>query len=158
MQTVLILFHVGICIALILIVLLQTGRGAEMGAAFGGSSQTLFGTTSGTTFMDKVTTLTAIVFMLTCLGLTYMSGRPNTKSVMENVKIPAQPAVPKAQPVQGANKAKPRARAQTPAPEAKTDRRQGTSAQPGTTAPAQGAAQPAPDSGSAGDGGKSPNQ
>jgi len=134
----LILFHVGVCIALILIVLLQTGRGAEMGAAFGGSSQTLFGTTSGTTFMDKVTTLTAVVFMLTCLGLTYMSGRPNTKSVMESVKIPAQPAVPKAQPVQGAAKTKPQAQA----PTAARDQRSGTSAQRKAAVPAQTTTQP----------------
>jgi len=94
--------HVLACIALILIVLLQTGRGAEMGAAFGGASQTLFGGTGGTTFMSKLTTGAAIVFMLTCLGLTYISAGPQTKSIMENVPVekPQGPAIPEATPVQ----------------------------------------------------------
>ena len=50
MYTFVVLFHVLACLALILIVLLQTGKGAEMGAAFGGASQTLFGGSGGTTF------------------------------------------------------------------------------------------------------------
>lgn len=101
MQTVLLIFHIVACMALILIVLLQTGRGAEMGAAFGGSSQTLFGSTGGSTFMGKLTTMAAIGFMLTCLGLTYFSGRPSTESVMEDVKVPERtgPAIPDAKPV-----------------------------------------------------------
>jgi preprotein translocase subunit SecG len=102
MHTVIMIFHVVACMALILIVLLQTGRGAEMGAAFGGSSQTLFGSTGGSTFFSKLTTVAAIVFMLTCLGLTYFSGRPDTKSVMEKVTVeePQGPAIPEAKPVQ----------------------------------------------------------
>ena len=87
MHTIVLIFHVLACLALILIVLLQTGRGAEMGAAFGGSSQTLFGSSGGTTFLGKLTTVAAIVFMITCLGLTYFSGRPDTKSVMEKVQV-----------------------------------------------------------------------
>ena len=86
-HTIVLIFHVLACLALVLIVLLQTGRGAEMGAAFGGSSQTLFGSSGGTTFFGKLTTLAAVVFMLTCLGLTYFSGRPDTKSVMEKVQV-----------------------------------------------------------------------
>jgi len=105
MQTVLIIFHIVACSALILIVLLQTGRGAEMGAAFGGSSQTLFGSTGGTTFLGKLTTLAAVVFMLTCLGLTYFSAKPHTESVMEEVQVPPQPAIPEAKPVQPAGQA-----------------------------------------------------
>ena len=103
-HTIVLIFHVLACLALVLIVLLQTGRGAEMGAAFGGSSQTLFGSSGGTTFFGKLTTLAAVVFMLTCLGLTYFSGRPDTKSVMEKVQVeenqvPA-PVLPEAKPVQ----------------------------------------------------------
>ena len=56
MHTVVIVLHVVASMALILIVLLQTGRGAEMGAAFGGASQTLFGGTGGTTFMKRGST------------------------------------------------------------------------------------------------------
>ena len=66
--------HVIVCIALIMIVLLQTGKGADMGAAFGGgSSQTLFGSTGASTFLSKATTVAAIIFMVTSLALAYLS-------------------------------------------------------------------------------------
>ncbi|TNF34489.1 MAG: preprotein translocase subunit SecG, partial [Gammaproteobacteria bacterium] len=63
-----IVIHIIVCVALIMIVLLQTGKGADMGAAFGGgSSQTLFGSTGASTFLSKATTVAAVVFMLTSL-------------------------------------------------------------------------------------------
>lgn len=99
MQAILITFHVLACLALIFIVLLQTGRGAEIGAVFGGSSQTLFGSAGGTTFLGKLTTLAAVVFMLTCLGLTYLSGQVHTKSVMDKAPVKEQPLLPEAKPV-----------------------------------------------------------
>jgi preprotein translocase subunit SecG len=105
LQTLVLIIHVVACLALIAIVLLQTGRGAEMGAAFGGSSQTLFGSSGGSTFLGKLTTAAAIVFMVTCLGLTYFSSRTETKSVMDKVKVkveePQGPVIPDAKPVQG---------------------------------------------------------
>ena len=71
---ILIIIHIVVCIALIMIVLLQTGKGADMGAAFGGgSSQTLFGSTGASTFLSKATTAAAIIFMVTSLGLAYLS-------------------------------------------------------------------------------------
>ena len=85
MTLILVLLHVSVCIALILIVLLQTGKGADMGAAFGGSSQALFGSTGATSFMHKVTAAAAIIFMLTCMGLTLHFGKGETSSVMEGV-------------------------------------------------------------------------
>jgi preprotein translocase subunit SecG len=102
MYSVVVVVHILACVALIMIVLLQTGRGAEMGAAFGGASQTLFGGSGGTTFLSKLTTAAAVVFMLTCLGLSYISSGPQTKSVMDNVpvEIPQGPAIPEAKPVQ----------------------------------------------------------
>jgi preprotein translocase subunit SecG len=80
-----IVLHVVVCVALILIVLLQTGKGADMGAAFGGgASQTLFGTTGASTFLTKMTTAAAVIFMLTSLVLAYMSGnRSGGSSVLE---------------------------------------------------------------------------
>ncbi len=94
MSILLIVIHVVVCIALIMIVLLQTGKGADMGAAFGGgSSQTLFGSTGASTFLSKATTAAAIVFMLTSLTLAYMSGGKVTKSVVSDVPAPLeQPA------------------------------------------------------------------
>jgi preprotein translocase subunit SecG len=80
----LIVIHVFVCIALIMIVLLQTGKGADMGAAFGGgSSQTLFGSTGASTFLSKATTGAAIIFMVTSLGLAWMSShRTGAESVV----------------------------------------------------------------------------
>ena len=64
--------HVLSSIGLICIVLLQTGRGSEIGAAFGsGSSQTLFGSSGSTAFMTKLTTGTVAVFMITSMFLAY---------------------------------------------------------------------------------------
>ncbi len=79
--------HVTVCIALILIVLLQTGKGADMGAAFGGgSSQTVFGSTGPANFLSKGTTAAAVIFMLTSLLLAIPSG-----SAVERVKIADDP-------------------------------------------------------------------
>ncbi len=95
MTTVLIVIHVIVCIALILIVLLQTGKGADMGAAFGGgSSQTLFGSTGASTFLTKATTVAAIVFMVTSLSIAYLSSNRTGKSIMRNQPASTQPAAP----------------------------------------------------------------
>jgi preprotein translocase subunit SecG len=86
MQTALVVLHLVICMAMIIIVLLQTGKGSEIGAVFGGSSQALFGPTGGGTFFGKLTTGIAIVFMLTSLILAGRSGRLASESVMSDVK------------------------------------------------------------------------
>ena len=103
MYGLIVVLHVVACMALILIVLLQTGKGADMGAAFGGASQTLFGGGGGSTFLSKLTTAAAVIFMVTCLGLTYLTGGAPSKSLMESAPvettIPA-PALPDAKPVQ----------------------------------------------------------
>jgi preprotein translocase subunit SecG len=80
--------HVVICFLLIMIVLLQSGRGADMGAAFGGSSQTIFGSSGPTTFLGKMTTIIATVFMLTSLWLAYFAVH-KAPSVMEGVVVPS---------------------------------------------------------------------
>jgi len=86
--------HVVVSIALIIIVLLQMGKGAEVGASFGsGASQTIFGSGGGGNFMSKVTAGAAIIFMLTSLSLAYFYGSPESQSVMpSSVVAPAQPA------------------------------------------------------------------
>jgi len=81
------IFHILMCIGMILIVLLQTGKGADMGAAFGGSSQTVFGSGGPGTFLGKMTTFIAIFFMLTSLWLAYSSTH-KTSSIMEGVSAP----------------------------------------------------------------------
>jgi len=74
--TLILIVHVIVCIALILIILLQSGKGADIGAVFGGgSSQTVFGSTGAGTFLSKVTIAAAVIFMLTSIILTYFSGK-----------------------------------------------------------------------------------
>ena len=91
MSIILIILHVFVCIALIMIVLLQTGKGADMGAAFGGgASQTLFGSTGASTFLSKATTIVAVVFMLTSLLLAYLSSQRTGSSIMLNKKAPIE--------------------------------------------------------------------
>jgi preprotein translocase subunit SecG len=96
MSLLVIILHIVVCIALIMIVLLQTGKGADMGAAFGGgASQTLFGATGASTFLSKATTAAAIIFMLTSLSLAYMaSNRSPGGSLMpdEPSSVIEQPA------------------------------------------------------------------
>jgi len=75
MFTLLVIIHVIVAILLIFIVLIQRGKGAEMGAAFGGSSQTIFGPRGAATFLNKLTVVMAIIFMLTSLSLAVLSAK-----------------------------------------------------------------------------------
>ena len=100
MMTVLAIVHVVVAVALIFIVLLQTGRGSEIGAAFGGgSSQTLFGSSGSSGFMTKLTTAAVVIFMVTSLGLAYIySHREATLKVApaqteEKAPVPANTPV-----------------------------------------------------------------
>jgi len=75
MVTLVTVIHVFAAIFLILIVLLQTGKGSGMGASFGGSSQTVFGAGGATSFLTKLTAASAVIFMVTSLTLAYFSTR-----------------------------------------------------------------------------------
>ena len=75
MATLILVVHLIVCLFLIVIVLIQGGKGAEMGAAFGGSSQTLFGARGAATFFSKLTTVAAVVFMLTSFLLAMVTSR-----------------------------------------------------------------------------------
>ena len=92
------IIHVLVCVFLIIIVLLQRGKGASMGAAFGGSSQTLFGSAGATTLLGKLTAIAAGVFMLTSLGLTYLSTNRYKSTIMRDRPAATPPAAPKAAP------------------------------------------------------------
>ena len=91
MTTLLTIVHIVACLFLIVIVLLQHGKGASMGAAFGGSSQTVFGTEGPLPLLNKITTWAAVVFMLTSISLAYMSTRVGDGSVMKEVAPIAEP-------------------------------------------------------------------
>lgn len=90
MFTFVVVLHVLVCLFLIFIILIQSSKGAEMGAAFGGSSQTLFGSRGAATVLSKVTTVAAILFMLTSLSLAIFSVR--RESVMSSVPVKESPA------------------------------------------------------------------
>jgi len=98
-MSIIVVIHVLVCVALILIVLLQAGKGAEMGAAFGGASQTIFGSAGTMGFLSKLTTVAAIVFMITSLLLTFSSTR-RASTVMKERPAPTAPSVPSEMPVQ----------------------------------------------------------
>ncbi len=90
--------HVLVSIFLIVVVLLQTGKRADLAGAFGGGgSQTAFGARGAATFLSKATTISAIVFMVTSLTLAVLSSRSTATSgsVLDQVPTPA-PTAPKA--------------------------------------------------------------
>jgi preprotein translocase subunit SecG len=94
------IIHIVVSIGLILVVLLQTGKGAEVGAVFGGSSATIFGSSGAGNFLTKLTTGMAIVFMITSLTLGYFAGKKPTATIFDNrapavePRAPGQPSVP----------------------------------------------------------------
>lgn len=101
MHTLIVILHIIVSVALILVILLQTGKGSDIGAVFGGgSSQTLFGSTGPTSFLSKMTAGAAIIFMLTSLYLAYFSGGGGTRSIMKGGAAPVQsmPAPPAGMP------------------------------------------------------------
>ncbi len=93
MTTILIFIHISICLLLIGIVLIQGGKGAELGSTFGGgSSQTIFGGRGAATFMNKLTTGIAIAFMITSLILTVVTVKQG--SVVQSTVIPEKKSIP----------------------------------------------------------------
>jgi preprotein translocase subunit SecG len=112
MESLVLVIHVLAAIAIIGLVLLQHGKGADAGAAFGsGASGSVFGATGSANFLSRMTAVAAVIFFLTSLGLTWFSGsRTETKGVMatqppakDEKSLPAQippaaPAAPAAKP------------------------------------------------------------
>ena len=100
MATLVLIIHIIVCVFLIFIVLIQSGKGAELGAAFGGSGQTLFGARGAATIFSKLTTISAIVFMLTSLTLAVVATRggsvvktsPVATDQKKNIPLPQGPA------------------------------------------------------------------
>jgi preprotein translocase subunit SecG len=94
--TIVTVLHIIVCFFLATVVLLQQGKGSDVSAVFGGSSQTLFGSSGAGNLLTKLTSASAIIFMLTSLTLTYGAARQNTKSLFDNapVSTPAPAATP----------------------------------------------------------------
>lgn len=87
LQEILTIFHVFLCIGLIGLILIQHGKGADAGAAFGsGASGTVFGSQGSASFLTRTTAVLATTFFVTCLILAYFSiQRIEPKSIVENV-------------------------------------------------------------------------
>lgn len=89
------LIHVIVCMILIIVVLLQHGKSADIAATFGGAgSQTAFGPRGTATLLSKITTWSAILFMITSISLTIFVTRNHPSSVMDNMKTPPAPTQP----------------------------------------------------------------
>jgi preprotein translocase subunit SecG len=115
----LVIIHTLVCLFLIAVVLLQSGKGAEIGAAFGGSSQTIFGSRGAASFLSKLTTVSAVVFMITSLSLAIVTNKGSSvvKKVpvtqeQKSMPIPA-PTQGGAQPIQQQLPSKPQQQPQT---------------------------------------------
>jgi preprotein translocase subunit SecG len=78
-----------VCVFLVSIVLLQHGKGADIGATFGGGGESLFGTEGPAPLMNKITTAVAVVFMFTSISLAYISSHSTTGTVMGGYSTPA---------------------------------------------------------------------
>ena len=95
MYTLLLIIHVIGCLLLIGIVLMQTGKGG-LGSALGGDTEQMFGGRGAAPFLTKATTFLAVLFMLTSLSLSFMSGRQAKarsaieKSLQQGQPVPAQ--------------------------------------------------------------------
>ena len=161
------IIHIIVCIALILIILLQSGKGADIGAVFGGgSSQTLFGSTGATPFLSKVTIAAAVIFMCTSIILTFwgrgggmsverslMTEQPGTGAPAESGTAvpPAQTPAPGGEKKEGAPGAAvptPEGSAPSAAPSGGESKAAPSTGQPAPAAPGTGQ-QPAPSEGGA---------
>ena len=93
--------HVVICVTLVIVILLQHGKGADVGAVFGGSSQTVFGAGGAGNALTKATYTLALAFGLTSLFLAYAGARRATGSIFGGgaVHSSVMPAAPAKAPV-----------------------------------------------------------
>jgi preprotein translocase subunit SecG len=90
MQTLILVLHIIAAVGIVVLVLLQHGKGADMGAAFGsGSAGSLFGSAGASNFLSRTTGVLAAVFFATSLGLTYFSAPSKTSGVMQHLDTPA---------------------------------------------------------------------
>ena len=92
MSTFVTVIHVITCLLIVIVVLMQSGKGAEISATFGGSSQTVFGSSGGANFFTKTTFILAGIFMTTSLVLTLMSAKSRQSVFDGQISPPAAKA------------------------------------------------------------------
>ena len=95
MQTLVLVLHILAAAGIVVLVLLQHGKGADMGAAFGsGSAGSLFGSAGAANFLSRTTAVLAAVFFATSLGLTYFHSSPaKSGGVTQAIEAPAAPKI-----------------------------------------------------------------
>jgi preprotein translocase subunit SecG len=86
--------HIIVCFTMVIVILLQQGKGADVGAVFGGSSSTVFGASGAGNFLTKVTWVCAVLFFSTSIFLAYSSTRRATGSIFEGRNLSAQTGQP----------------------------------------------------------------
>ena len=97
MNAIITIIHVLICLILIVVVLLQSGKAADLAGAFGGvGSQTAFGPRGTATLLSKITTVSAVLFMLTSIGLWMMSAKGQSSVVKAPAAATATTSAPAA--------------------------------------------------------------
>jgi len=90
MQTLILMLHILCAVGIVVLVLLQHGKGADMGAAFGsGSAGSLFGSAGAANFLSRTTAILAAIFFVTSLGLTYFSSPSKSGGVTQHLDAPA---------------------------------------------------------------------
>ena len=96
METLILVIHVLAAVAIVGLVLLQHGKGADVGAAFGsGSAGSVFGASGTANFLSRMTSIAAVVFFVTSLGLTwYSSDRSESRGIMANPPAKEAPSLP----------------------------------------------------------------
>ncbi len=110
MSALILIIHVLVCLILIIAILLQSGKSADLAGAFGGmGSQTVFGPRGAATILSKMTTICAILFMITSLGLWILSATGGERSVVSGEEAPVEQkaAVPETEKKQGEEKKAP---------------------------------------------------
>ncbi len=96
METLLLTLHYFICLFMIIVILLQAGKGADIGAVFGGASQTVFGSRGPTTFLNKMTAVVAMMFIVTSISLAHIAKYRELSSVVDKVPVSSEGAAPAA--------------------------------------------------------------
>lgn len=96
LEPVILVFHYIICIFIIVVILLQAGKGADMGATLGvGGSQTLFGARGAATLLSKITTIVAIMFLMTSVSLAAIHKQRSRDTLKDSVvNVDAEPSTP----------------------------------------------------------------
>lgn len=87
METLLITIHYVVCFLLIVAILLQAGKGADIGAVFGGASQTVFGSRGPATFLNKITVVVAATFLVTSIWLAHIAKSRTAETVVDKAAV-----------------------------------------------------------------------